>query len=198
VERLNKTEDLLKNESLAVFNQSQYAAWWYCAIPLEPDMLTDLPLPFFVNGDDIEYSMRRAAGLLRLNGIGVWHEPFELKASAVRRYLTVRNGLIINVRNGVPFIISLIFVIGRWGRAFLQQNHEDCRYIKLAIVHFMEGPERLWALSGPQVFAIKPELKESKPMIGLLWRFIRYYEKALINYNKLNPDGDLWRELYNV
>ena len=38
-----------------------------------------LPLPIFVRGDDIEFSMRNNKEIVSLNGINVWHDPFILK-----------------------------------------------------------------------------------------------------------------------
>ncbi|MCK5197730.1 MAG: glycosyltransferase [Spirochaetales bacterium] len=60
-------------------HRNQYAAWWYCAFPLSSDIRENLPFPFFLYGDDIDYSFRHAKGFLTLNGIGVWHESFYKK-----------------------------------------------------------------------------------------------------------------------
>jgi len=185
---------LLENEAVpGLGNHKEYAAWWYCAVPLSQDMLDDLPMPFFVNGDDIEYSLRRAPGLLRLNGISVWHEPFLAKASALKRYLTIRNGLIINVRADVPFLVSLFFVCGRWARMLLQRNNEGRVFIKLAVMHFLDSPDKLWDMCGPKLFEIQPDIIKTDNFIRLILKFVRYYKKAKTEYRNISLDLKTWR-----
>lgn len=75
---------------------AQFNAWWYCAIPI--DIVTDdnLPLPIFIRGDDVEYGLRNMKHLILMNGICVWHEPFEKKYSSFLFYYILRNRLIDN------------------------------------------------------------------------------------------------------
>ncbi len=74
----------------------QFNAWWYCAFPV--DVVTDenLPLPIFIRGDDVEYGLRNMKHLILMNGICVWHEPFENKYSSFLYYYILRNRLIDN------------------------------------------------------------------------------------------------------
>lgn len=68
------------------------AGWWYCCIPVKVIMEYDLPLPVFVRGDDVEYSIRCAKNILSFNGICVWHEPFFKKYNEIMEdYYLVRN-----------------------------------------------------------------------------------------------------------
>lgn len=75
---------------------AQYNAWWYCALPV--DIVTDdnLPMPIFIRGDDVEYGLRNMKHLILMNGICVWHEPFEKKYSSFLFYYILRNRLIDN------------------------------------------------------------------------------------------------------
>ena len=53
-------------------------------------------MPIFIRGDDIEYGLRNMKHLILLNGICVWHEPFENKYSSFLFYYIMRNRLIDN------------------------------------------------------------------------------------------------------
>ena len=75
---------------------SEYNAWWYCCIPIEVIRPDNLPLPLFIRGDDVEYGLRNCKKLMTLNGICVWHEPFESKYSSSTYYYILRNQCIDN------------------------------------------------------------------------------------------------------
>lgn len=74
------------------------AGWWYCCIPTKVIMEYGLPIPIFVRGDDVEYSVRCAKNILSFNGICVWHEPFFKKYNEIMEdYYLVRNLTIISL-----------------------------------------------------------------------------------------------------
>ena len=74
----------------------EYNAWWYCCFPMELVRADNLPLPVFIRGDDLEYGLRNMKTLILMNGICVWHEPFENKYSSFLEYYIIRNRLIDN------------------------------------------------------------------------------------------------------
>lgn len=73
-----------------------YNGWWYCCFPITIADNDNLPLPMFIRRDDIEYGLRNMRESISMNGICVWHEPFDNKYSAYLEYYTVRNQLITN------------------------------------------------------------------------------------------------------
>lgn len=73
-----------------------YTAWWYTCIPLSVVTEDNLPLPLFIRGDDVEYGLRNSRHIILMNGICVWHEPFENKYSSSTYYYVLRNQLIDN------------------------------------------------------------------------------------------------------
>ncbi|MCM1167896.1 MAG: hypothetical protein NC401_18075 [Ruminococcus sp.] len=83
-----------------MFNETeenpQFNAWWYCAFPIDVVNGENLPMPIFIRGDDVEYGLRNMKQLILLNGICVWHEPFEKKYSSFLFYYILRNRLIDN------------------------------------------------------------------------------------------------------
>ena len=57
----------------------KYAAWWFCCFSVNNVKKRGLPSPFFIKGDDIEYSLRNESKIINLNGLAVWHEDFSGK-----------------------------------------------------------------------------------------------------------------------
>ena len=110
---LSNFSGLLKNEAASTKHTPyDYAAWWYCCIPLKSIGPDKLPFPFFVRGDDIDYSLKYADKIIHLNGICVWHEPFMSRRSNVMDiYITVRNFLVTSIINQKWFIFFIFDVI---------------------------------------------------------------------------------------
>ena len=90
---LREIEACLYNE---IEETVDYSAWWYTCLPLSVVNDENLPLPIFIRGDDVEYGLRNARKILTMNGICVWHEPFENKYSSSMFYYILRNRLIDN------------------------------------------------------------------------------------------------------
>ncbi len=90
---LNTLDACLFNE---FEERAQFNAWWYCAFPVNIISDTNLPMPIFIRGDDVEFGLRNMKHLVLMNGICVWHEPFENKYSSFLYYYILRNRLIDN------------------------------------------------------------------------------------------------------
>lgn len=85
---LTTSDGCLYNE---IEEKVEFHAWWYCCTPMSVVSETNLPLPIFIRGDDLEYGLRNMKQLLLLNGVCVWHEPFENKYSSFLQYYILRN-----------------------------------------------------------------------------------------------------------
>ena len=81
----------------------EFNAWWYCVVPIKFIRKDNLPLPIFIRGDDVEFGMRNMKYLILMNGICVWHEPFEYKYSSSMYYYILRNRLIDNSVDNRPY-----------------------------------------------------------------------------------------------
>ena len=118
---MNVTWDCLFNE---IEEYTEFNAWWYCCFPMDVVSEENLPLPIFIRGDDLEYGLRNMKHLILMNGICVWHEPFENKYSSFLEYYIIRNRLVDNT-----------FHFPDWGKAQLKkavwgQWRRECKFYR--------------------------------------------------------------------
>lgn len=145
-----------------------YAAWWYCAIPMHVIEKTGMPLPVFVRTDDVEYSLRAKAKLMTMNGICVWHSPFEKRYSAtVERYQMTRNVLIGRFTTGMAPMSDFM---GDMNRAFELElkkfNYTNAELILDGFEDFLKGPSFI-AEPGAAEAAYLSHLKSAEKLIPL-------------------------------
>lgn len=96
-------QDMRAEENLYHMNRSQgeYAGWWFGCYPME-FVRENLPVPFFLHCDDVEYGLRHGGKPIVLNGIQVWHETYEYRQSSIVAYYDMRNMAIVNEIIGYP------------------------------------------------------------------------------------------------
>lgn len=145
---LNLWNNVLLNEKIDETEKHKYAAWWFCCIPTTVASLDNLPLPVFVRGDDVEYSLRNNAKFISMNGICIWHDGFEGKFSAALEYYQVeRNELILTAMHPE---LSDVDVMGHIEEIFWQEvykfNYKGASLLLDAIDDFMKGPEYFLSL----------------------------------------------------
>ncbi len=80
-----KEEEKIEKET----PQHIYGAWWFFLFPLK--QLKTWAFPFFVRGDDIEFSYSNDFHIIRMNGIGSWQQNFKSKENATTLYLDTRS-----------------------------------------------------------------------------------------------------------
>lgn len=145
--------ELLLNEEMSKRNQNDsYAGWWYCCIPTHMIEKNGLPLPVFIRGDDVEFSLRNNAKFLTMNGICIWHVGFAGKFNAAMElYQVHRNSFVIQATSGicqdVDFLKRLKTLFWKELTRFAYNNAEQ---ILDSIDDFMKGPEFLKTLNGEQ------------------------------------------------
>ncbi|MCF0104929.1 MAG: hypothetical protein HUJ51_06080 [Eggerthellaceae bacterium] len=120
----------------------EYAAWWFCCVPMKHISEGSLPIPVFIRGDDVEFSLRNKAGIINMNGICVWHAAFENKFSAQMEYYQVlRNSLILRAFHKhlehVPFFYQCEILFTRLVTEF---QYDYANLILDAIEDYLEGP----------------------------------------------------------
>lgn len=88
---LRAIRNIIQNELPVDVN---YNAWCYCCMPLDKLSLNNLPIPFFIHMDDVEYGVRNKFNIITLNGICVWHPFYTNQRGASIVYYDIRNKLI--------------------------------------------------------------------------------------------------------
>lgn len=149
---LDKIEWLIKNE---IEDSVNYFGWWYCCMPASVINDNNLPLPLFIKRDDIEYGLRNGKEFITLNGICVWHEPFEYKYSTYLEYYYFRNMCIINSRHRLSFNEErLINEVRKRTKSFLlRYRYKDAELSLLGIQHYLNGIDWLKQQDGEKLNA---------------------------------------------
>lgn len=177
---LNLWNSVLINEKIDETEKHKYAAWWFCCIPATVASLDNLPLPVFVRGDDVEYSLRNHAKFISMNGICIWHDGFEGKFSAALEYYQVeRNELILTAMH--PELAD-VDVMGHIEEIFWQEvykfNYKGASLLLDAVEDFLKGPEYFLSLD---LFEILQEKRKEDNQLQPVTEDIR----KLINYEML-------------
>ena len=132
----------MKNEEL---RQGDYAAWWYACYPLSVVSEDNMPIPFFLHMDDVEYGLRNRNGVMTLNGINVWHSVFENKRASSLSYYDIRNIMLTNAvyfqDGNLRFMKRYIFK--RFMANTLRFRYKDVNMTYMAVRDFCRGPEYL-------------------------------------------------------
>ncbi len=147
---LEQEEWIIKNE---IEESVNCTGWWYCCIPINTVSSDNLPLPFFIKRDDLEYGLRNGAPFITMNGICVWHEPFEYKTSAHLEYYYFRNLCVllsIHKQNiGKKQLIR--FLIKRVGKSLITYRYKNAEFALWGINDFLKGFDWFKAQDGEEI-----------------------------------------------
>lgn len=124
-------------------NNVEYGAWWCFMIPVSDIDDYNLPYPFFIKFDDVEYGLRTCKNekIITMNGIAVRHEDFENKYSFHLEYYNVRNKLITNVvQNRKNSLFSALYrLFGHAAYQLFLYRYENTDIILRAFDDFLKG-----------------------------------------------------------
>lgn len=138
---MNELDNVLFNEK-EERTDHRYTAWWFCCMPTSIVAMNNLPYPFFIRGDDIEYSLRNTKCHITLNGIMVWHEAFENKYSTLmENYFMFRNFMVINtIHTKFSLKQHLKFMTRRFIRELMRYDYEGAELLLDGIEDYLKGP----------------------------------------------------------
>lgn len=138
----------------AVHEHTPYSGWWCCCMSLNIVRGDNLPIPLFLHHDDIEFGIRNQdAGIVFLNGFGVWHKGFELTFPGVNTYYDVRNTLITTALTQPE---KSRWEIVKWGWKRITVSVVEFRYGEMKLVYqafrdFCKGPEWMYRVDAEKV-----------------------------------------------
>lgn len=159
--------DVIRNEAVWKDRDYEYAGWWYCCIPTSIAREDNLPLPLFIRGDDVEYSLRNKAQFLTMNGICVWHMGFTQKFNAMMElYQVMRNSLAFQAFADVATDIDFAARIKRFFRTeILRFNYDSAELLLDALEDFMKGPEFYREPRGEEI--MKKQSQKNEKLVDL-------------------------------
>lgn len=125
----------------------RYSGWWCCCYSLDIVREDNLPIPLFIHHDDIEFGLRnKEAGVVFLNGIGVWHRGAELAFPGANIYYDTRNNLIemaLHQSEGGKKTARKV-MLRTIASATLRLKYKDAVLAYQGLVDFLKGPQWLW------------------------------------------------------
>lgn len=119
-----------------------YGGWWFFAFPIRE--VTRHPFPFFVRGDDINFSLSNDFNIYTLNGVVSFQDDFTTKENALTLYLDLRNHLVQHLT--VPSLqrsalgtarVAIYFTL----RSLLRYHYSTAAVQLMAWEDVMQGPE---------------------------------------------------------
>lgn len=119
-----------------------YGGWWFFAFPVKE--VTHYPFPFFVRGDDINFSLANDFHITTLNGVVSFAEDFSDKESPMTLYLDLRNHFVqhltLEKMEIGPLNIAKIGV-GFFLRNIAKFQYETVDALLMAWNDVLKGPE---------------------------------------------------------
>nr|WP_011116733.1 glycosyltransferase [Ruegeria sp. PR1b]AAN05127.1 RB106 [Ruegeria sp. PR1b] len=119
-----------------------YGGWWFFAFPIKA--VTRHPFPFFVRGDDINFSLANEFNIRTLNGVVSFQDDFTEKESAQTLYLDLRNHLVQHLT--IPELkrsalgtakVAIYFTL----RSLLRYHYSTAAVQLMAWQDVMKGPQ---------------------------------------------------------
>ena len=119
-----------------------YGGWWFFAFPVK--QVSRYPFPFFVRGDDINFSLANEFNITTLNGVVSFAEDFSDKESPMTLYLDLRNHFVQHLTLEKMAIGPLAIAkigIGFFLRNVVKFQYETCEALLMAWNDVLKGPE---------------------------------------------------------
>lgn len=137
----------LRDEKILLENEKEdethpiYGAWWFFMFPI--NKVIRYSFPFFVRGDDIEFSYTNNFNIVRMNGIAIWQEDFKIKESPMTLYLDTRSQImhhlmLEHIDHGAFQIIQMTWKLFKIFNNSYQ--YDTARAISTAFSDILNGP----------------------------------------------------------
>ena len=157
-----KLKNIVRSEASYHSSDTKFSAWWYCCIPADIIKKNGLPMPFFVRGDDGEYSLRCNAKFITMKGIFVWHMGFALKFNAAMDvYQQFRNILIAGDIDDALGGINAFALFNSFLRKEIRKFNYNAVELQLrALEDYMKGPDFIRTCNGEALVKENVKLNE--------------------------------------
>lgn len=132
----------MENESALSRSSKMYGGWWFFAFPVAE--VKRHPFPFFVRGDDVNFSLVNEFAITTLNGVVSFADDFIDKESPLTWYLDLRSHMVHHLTLDKMEVGRL--ALTRIGLSFFKRNivkfqYETLEAVLLAWEHVLQGPD---------------------------------------------------------
>lgn len=135
---LTDIDDLLYADRADV--KINFGAWWFFAFKIAD--VKNFAFPFFIRGDDVQFSLQNNFKIKTINGIGCWAEDFWYKESPLTKYFVVRASLVLMIAYEDLSILEVLKnIFNFFISSALSYNYSSAKGVRLALDHFMIGPK---------------------------------------------------------
>jgi galactofuranosylgalactofuranosylrhamnosyl-N-acetylglucosaminyl-diphospho-decaprenol beta-1,5/1,6-galactofuranosyltransferase len=139
---LNNSDDI---NHLILENSPDYGGFWFFSFSKETVDEMELPMPFFIRADDVEFGLRITKSLgisiVALPGIAVWHEPFYAKNSTWINYYECRNFLVLHsIRGSLKYLDLVNILTKRLLNKIFIFDYNSAEMIISGFEDYMKGP----------------------------------------------------------
>lgn len=195
---MHRWDCVFENDEDVDFHADSYAGWWYCCIPVKKIDRSHLPVPLFIRGDDVEFSVANHAEFLTLNGICIWHKGFANKFNAnLELYMVHRNSLIIQAMSGICKDIDFIKRIqGFFETEIRRLAYNNCDLLLDAVEEFCAGPDFMKTPQGEQIMKSHAAKNEKMRPVSMVYSkpvdFDSVYRKEK---KQLTPTQKWWYQV---
>ena len=149
-------------KSASTRSSKAYGGWWFFAFPVKE--VTHYPFPFFVRGDDINFSLANDFHITTLNGVVSFAEDFSDKESPLTLYLDLRNHFVQHLT--LPKMEIGPLNIARIGIGFFLRNAIKFQY------ETIDALLMAWndVLKGPEFFAENADASAQRAAVKALYK----------------------------
>jgi len=152
-------------ESEAATEHIDYGAWWFFAFPI--GLTRDNPLPMFLRGDDVSWGLLHNGGsTVSVNGIGLWHDGFELKNGPPAWFYETRNFALTSMLATPEYTWRHLLAryIDTCGRSLVSLKYDSAECITLGVEELLRGPRHWLALDQPALHERVAAFRAERPV----------------------------------
>lgn len=157
-------DDLLNAEQeLEVTN---YGAWWFFGFAIHD--VEHFAFPFFLRGDDVQFSLGNRFNILTMNGVACWGDDFGIKDTPFYNYFDSKHHLIHALLGDTDAKSACRMAQGFFDGKLKSYCYAAAAAVSLAVEHVSKGPQ-IWA-DNPDMEDIRKALAElsSKQKMALI------------------------------
>ncbi|WP_439272206.1 glycosyltransferase family 2 protein [Pseudochrobactrum sp. HB0163] len=159
--------------------KANYGGWWFFAFPVKA--VDCLAFPFFVRGDDVDFSITNKLNIITLNGVATWCDNFGYKLNPPTEYLAARSWMALCFMHSDSDTIKDCFrLMSKYAiKLGMRFDYAGMHAVLDGLEHAFEGPDffnrhpaplDILAIQKNRHSAEKLELQQFEKLRAVSWR----------------------------